>query len=457
MKKIILFWIMLIWSSVMFAQNTVYSTASKVYSDYLRVKAEVGDPLAMNDLGSCLDRGAGIAQSHIEAFGWFKKAAEAGNLFAQFNLGLYYHDGIATEKDYAKALYWYEKAAKQNQKFSPVTLALGDMYYKGEGMPQKDYAKALYWYGKAADQNFSIAQWKLADMYYKGEGMPQKDYAKALYWYGKAANQNISIAQYALGNMYYKGEGMPQKDYAKALYWYEKAAQQNFNVAQYALGNMYLYGRGTDIDYNRAIFWHEQAANQDFLYSMDALANCYMRKKDYVHAAEWLQKAYDKGLLLVCHNLADMYYYGNGVEQSYEKAFAIFSRGKNNPFCMYRLSVMLRNGLGTKVDNAQANALLLEAANKGVAQAQYQLGIDCYTGEHHDRDYKMAVVNFEKAVTDQYLLSDVKADIYRKLSSCYRFGRGVKSDAAKADEYMKLAAELGDSDAEKVQEWLLFK
>ena len=418
MKKNVLFWIMLVWTGVLFAQNTIYSTANKTYSDYLRTKAEYGDPLAMNDLGSCLDRGAGIEQNHSEALEWFKKAAAAGNLFAQYNLGLYYHRGIATTKDYTKALYWYEKAAQQNSTFTPVLQALGNMYYKGEGV--------------------------------------DKDYAKALYWYEKAAQQNFYVAQYDLGNMYYKGEGV-DKDYTKALYWYEKAAQQNFSVAQYALGNMYLYGRGTNVDYNKAIFWHEQAANQNYLYSMDALANCYMRMKDYVHAVQWLQKAYDKGLLIVCHNLADMYYYGNGVEQSYEKAFEIFSKGKDNPFCMYRLAVMLRSGLGTKVDNVQANALLSEAASKGVAKAQYQLAIDCYTGEHHDRDYKMAVANFEKALIDQYLLSDIKSDIYRKLSACYRFGRGVKSDKAKADEYMKLAAELGDPDAQKIQEWLMVR
>ena len=367
---------MLACSSMIFAQNSFYLTTNKIYSDYLRSKAETGEPSAMNDLGSCFDRGAGVEQNHTEAFRWFKKAAEAGNFLAQYNLGMYYHRGIATVKDFEKALYWYEKAAQQNPDFAPALLALGDMYY----------------------------------------------------------------------------ESMPEKDYAKAIYWYEKAANQDFDVAQYALGNMYLYGRGTSVDYSKAIYWHEKAANQGYVYSMDALANCYMIKKDFVHAAQWLQKAYDKGFLLVCHNLADMYYYGNGVEQSYEKAFAIFSEGKkDNPRCLYRMSVMLRHGLGTEVDDARANALLLEAADKGIAQAQYQLAVDCYTGSHHDVDYKLAVANFEKALSDQYLQKDVRADIYYKLSDCYRLGKGVEVDEAKADEYMRLAAELGDTDTLEIQ------
>ena len=379
MKKICLFILMFVWSSTLLAQNTFYYNANKTYSERLRSRAEAGDPHAMNNMGSCLDRGDGIAQDHTKAFEWFKKAAETGDILAQFNLGGYYYTGIATDQNYTEALYWYEKSAKQN--FPP--------------------------------------------------------------------------AQYYLGYMYYKGDGVQEKDYTKALYWYEKSAKQNFPHAQYALGNMYSEGKGTNVDYENAIYWHEQAANQNYPASMDAIASCYILKKDYVHAVQWLQKAYDRDYLTVCHNLADMYYYGNGVEQSYEKAFTIFSKGSlHDQHCKYRMAVMLRYGLGTEKDNVKANALLLEAADNGIARAQYQLGIDCYVGSHHEQNYKMAVTYLEKALEDKYMLNDAKGDICRKLSACYRFGRGVEVNEAKANEYMKLAAGLGDSDARKIQKWL---
>ena len=56
-----------------------------------------------------------------------------------------------------------------------------------------------------------------------------------------------------------------------------------------------------------------------------------------------------------------------------------------------------------------------------------------------------------------YLLNDARCEIMRKLSACYRFGRGVSVDVEKANYYMKEAARYGDADAQKLQEYLHIK
>ena len=349
MKKNLLLFLMILHSSILLAQNTFYHNVNKTYSERLRSKAEAGDPHAMNDMGSSLDRGDGIAQNHTEAFKWFKKAAEAGNALAQYNLGYYFHEGIATARDFAKALYWYEKSA-------------GDTMY-----------------------NFGIAQWKLADMYYKGEGMPEKNYAKALYWYEKSANSGVLLAQYNLGEMYYKGEGTIL-NYEKALFWYRKSAAQNLVLALYKIGECYEMGRGVAKDTSVAFHWYQKAAVQK--------------------------------LPVALYKLGRMYYEGNGAEQNMAKAFSCWE----------------------------------QAVSEGWddARTMYSLGVGYYT----ETNVK-AITYLQLAIDSPKIDNAAKGDALQKLSACYRFGRcGVTADEKKADELMQQAAACGNSNAEKIQEWL---
>lgn len=257
MKKIHLFLLMLICSSALLAQNTVYS-ASKTYSANLRSRAEAGDPFAMNNLGSCLDRGDGIAQNHAEALKWFKKAAEAGNFLAQYNLGQYYYLGIATQQDFVRARYWYEQSANDTHaNFGMAQEVLANMYYNGIGTP-RNHEKALYWYEKAAFTGRIRAQVMTAQMYYNGEGT-FKDYEKALYWYEKATDAGAT-AHWKVGSMYYNGEGTP-KNYEKALYWFQKAANDGNNLGLFLLGLMYYNGEGVRQDKSKALSYWEQAVN----------------------------------------------------------------------------------------------------------------------------------------------------------------------------------------------------
>ena len=97
-------------------------------------------------------------------------------------------------------------------------IALGQMYYDGDGVLQ-DRKEAAKWWRKAAQQGYADAQYNLGVMYYKGEGVIQ-DFKEAVKWNRKAAEQGYADAQNNLGLMYSKGEGVIQ-DYIQAHAWYD--------------------------------------------------------------------------------------------------------------------------------------------------------------------------------------------------------------------------------------------
>ncbi len=54
-----------------------------------------------------------MAQDHVEAAKWWRKAAEQGDANAQCSLGMAYDNGTGVPKDSAKAVNWVRKAAEQ--------------------------------------------------------------------------------------------------------------------------------------------------------------------------------------------------------------------------------------------------------------------------------------------------------------------------------------------------------
>ena len=71
-----------------------------------------------------------------------REQAERGDPKAEYELGRRYQN--RPEPDYVEALRWYRKAAEAGN--VGARIALGDMYFAGEGVT-RDYAEAAQWYG----------------------------------------------------------------------------------------------------------------------------------------------------------------------------------------------------------------------------------------------------------------------------------------------------------------------
>jgi uncharacterized protein len=99
---------------------------------------------------------------------------------------------------------------------------------------RQDYKEAFRLILPIAKEGNADAQTKLGDLYYKGQGVPQ-DYKEALKWYRLSAEQGYAEAQVELGLMYADGQGVSQ-DYKEAVTWYRLAAEQGYSKAQLHLG-----------------------------------------------------------------------------------------------------------------------------------------------------------------------------------------------------------------------------
>ena len=91
-----------------------------------------------------------------------------------------------------------------------------------------DYVAALREWKPLAFQGDAKAQFFLGNMYYKGIGVPQDDGA-AYKWFKKAAEQGLTRAQNNLGTLYMRGLGVSRNN-TRAFIWLHLTAMQGDKV-----------------------------------------------------------------------------------------------------------------------------------------------------------------------------------------------------------------------------------
>jgi len=122
-----------------------------------------GNTEAMFLLASAYDEGLAIAEDHVQAVYWYRKAAEKGDASAMNSLGWMYEQGKGVAKDEAQAVYWFRKVAEKGE--ATAMTNLGWMYEQGKGVA-KDAKQAVYWYRKAAEKGYSPAAKRLKGLGY---------------------------------------------------------------------------------------------------------------------------------------------------------------------------------------------------------------------------------------------------------------------------------------------------
>lgn len=108
---------------------------------WFRLSADQGNPIGQYCLGRmiCL---ASRSWGHPVAMQMFRNAARSGLAEAQSAIAQYYRE----RAEYAVAFRWYRMAAQQGEYAALV--AIGEMNFRGEGMPQDNVAAAK-WFRKA--------------------------------------------------------------------------------------------------------------------------------------------------------------------------------------------------------------------------------------------------------------------------------------------------------------------
>lgn len=205
-----------------------------------------------------VDKGFDYAEAgrHDKAYPLYKKAADLGNALALNNLGDMYLKGRFVKKDYYKAVGLFRTAVEKGNALAQSNL--GFMYLKGYGV-DKNYNEAVRLFRKASSESIALADSNLGYMYLMGYGL-NKNYDEAVRLFRKAESKGNTLALTNLGFMYLMGNGV-RKDYDEAVRLFRLASNQGHALGKSNLGYMYLNGFGVSENLAKAKSLFQEACN----------------------------------------------------------------------------------------------------------------------------------------------------------------------------------------------------
>lgn len=448
-------------------------------------KANKGDAVAQNELGTWYYLGKKVKQDYKTALDWFSKSAKQDNAYGIGNMAMCYQFGNGIKKDTITAIKLYKSAIKKGEeKIIPKQEAkfkktgdlfaarlLMDCYKEGIGV-KRDYRKsetyqlaiaksgdteqqfsyalaclnsnrsseAVKWFKESAKSGKKEATYYYGYLLFNGMGIGQ-DKTEGLKLMAQAASQGMIAANYQIGKAYYEGNGV-KKDFSKAKQLLANAASTNKDAAWY-LGLCYLNGDTTD--YYFAAQWlaesarkHEKDLNaivsdpnyknfQDYLLALKK----YYIDNDYTAAINLFKTVSKKGspegftMEAVC--LANKNYENRNTK----KAIKLFEKAINqgSHSAEYYLSSMYEAGEGLKQpDKKKALELLTSASKGGVAYAQCKLGDKYFNGEDTGKDLTKAATLYLQAESQNRLTTSSA----KNLIVCYERGISILPDVSNA-------------------------
>ena len=207
----------------------------------------------------------------------------------------------------------------------------------------------------------------------------------------KAADEGNAIALYMMAEYFSEGYGVQHinpEGYGvqhinqqKAIAYFKKSYEAGYPVAGYDVAASLPDGSPEQDEIrNHAKDNILELANEGDACAQNNLGAMYYYghgvEQSYEKATEWYLKAADQGLADAQCNLGLMYEYGTGVEQSDEKAVEWYLKAAEQGFvwAQYNLGLMYAKGRGVEQSYEKAREWYLKAADQGNADAIRQLG-----------------------------------------------------------------------------------
>lgn len=168
-------------------------------------------------------------------------------------------------------------------------------------------------------------------------------------------------------------------------------------------------------------------------------------RQSFPEAAGWWRKAADQGYAKAQYNMGSDYYYGKGVQLDYADAMQWFKKAADQGDAEARCAIgwMYYYGQGVHQDYAEASRWYRKAADQGDAKAQYDLGMMLYYGKGVQLDRAEAARWYRRAA-DQGL-----AKAQYDLGYLYYYGQGVPPDRNEATHLFRSAADGGEQAAQR--------
>lgn len=418
--------------SGMYARGDGVEQSDEKEVEYLKAAA-AGSTEAMVKLGDIYRNGwSGVRESPKTAYKYYGQAARAGNASGMFYLAMCLEHGIGVDKTPAMAVKWYRAAADSGN--LAAYGALGDGYRYGF-LGDTDYEKAMEVYLEgsiAGDENCSV---KIGDMYRDGIGVEQ-NLNEAAQWYCRAGEQGYpdSMVYDLLTDMGFRTNGTGFKqgemaytlgDYARALEILAPLAEEGDGDAQALLGDMYYFGDGVEESKDTAMAWFRLAADQGNPHGLFGVGFSLLHESsdesDHAQGLEYIKQAARKGDLSAQNVIGQRYFYGVGVEQSYELALNMLIQPAESGYetAAFLVGLMYFANLGQTLELSQdffwsrAMTYFLKASEGDDASANYMIGLMCEHGLGVARDADLAA-RYYRLAADQGVatLEAAMGDLY---------------------------------------------
>lgn len=173
-----------------------------------------------------------------------------------------------------------------------------------------------------------------------------------------------------------------------------------------------------------------------------------LQNEDYENALIHWEKAYELGSVEAIYHIANLYYYGEGVEEDHVKAYDLFlecakcddgSRAVMES--QFNLANAYFNGDGVAQDMNEAFKWYVKAADNGHVYSAINTTIGYFTGQVLEKDY-------DKAFHYASFLAENNVSLGQYvLGVLYSVGIACDKDIKKARYYLTLAADQGDENA----------
>ena len=272
---------------------------------------------------------------------------------------------------------------------------------------REDYKTAHKLFLELAEQGVVKAQYKLGLIYGKGKGVA-KDYSKAFKWWNLAAEKGNGKAQTNLGWMYEMGKGVP-KNAQKAANWYQLASNQGFAKAQEKL-NLLLYK-------TKEFKNLKEKSSKEIkdLQTINAALNSELNqiKSENAKAIEATNQANAKAEQEQLASISDNHSELNTGSVSFRGDaldVASYSEDRFTEVGDYiNDSDRLHEAINSldKKEFVTAHQLFLDLADKGIAEAQINLGMMFESGQGVPQDFNEAI-RWYRLAADQGLIKAQK-------------------------------------------------
>ncbi len=433
-------------------QSAKYSDAKKLllsghYNEYVQRLGQYGaegDLQCQDELGKLYVTGRIVHQDYKKAFEIYRELTVRNYGPAICHLAYMYINGFACQKDYKKASALFNRATALGCDLGTAGTAY--MYRDGLGC-KTDYAKALSLYDELAAKNSPLGWSGKASLFWNGWGVKQ-DPNQSIILLQRAAEAGLLDAQSWLADQFCYSEKIPV-NYKLSRYWAERGSEQGDGECQLRLSFLKMQGIGGEKDCAGGISLLKALADQSMPEAQNRLGHSYRDgecvKKNLAEAKIWLEKAAENGNVRAVNEIADMYFWGDGVPKSLEKWFELNKRGatqKDAPTeprasCEYNVGLAYENGWGVKQDMNEARAWYEKGAAGGNPHACNNLSIIYRYGKCGAVNLKLAESLRQKGVENGCWMACIS------LGEDYAYGRnGMAKNIPEAVRLFKKSIEL---------------